>query len=460
MSFDITLRYLLELSLFVPAMMFAVAPVTEYLRLKSGLVIIPSAIVMALMIFAGAYFGVYHKIRVRIIAVPIAAIVFAVYMSIVDAEVGKKLFCFSNALMLCAMCPMYTILTNAPRELLNFSGVFTYSSGLISLAVSAILGAIFYRTLTVKIPILLKEDSIRDVWRYMFLVPLGMSALIYWMIPISPVVVMTGRVRPINLLFITIIGGGILFLYHLFWWTTSRLTENAKLQQENGLLNMEHKRYSELRKYMEETRALRHDFRQHVFVMSELSESERIAELKEYISQLSEKAGNGYKSYCANGAVDAVASHYDSLANSEGAKISWRLELPHVLPMNEPEYCAMLGNLVENALNAVKALPSEERNVNVISTMLSEVMLGLSVDNRYSGTISIGKNGLPNSQRSGHGIGLISVSNTVKHYNGSMDIKAEGNIFSVNIILYCDLEYHSGKTPDGINTLTGGTIQS
>ncbi|MBQ2617498.1 MAG: sensor histidine kinase [Synergistaceae bacterium] len=441
MSLDITLRYLLEISLFVPAMIFAVIPVTEYLRVKPAFALIPSALVMAVMIFAGAYFGVYNKIRVRIIAVPIAIIVFAIYMIIIDTEAGKKLFCFSNALMLCAMCPMYTILINAPRELLNFSGVFTYSSGFISLAVSAILGVIFCRTLTVKIPILLKEDSIRDVWRYMFLVPLGMSALIYWMIPLSPVVVMTGRVRPINMLFITIIGGGILFLYHLFWWTTSRLTENAKLQQENGLLNMEHKRYSELRKYMDETRALRHDFRQHIFVMSELSDNERITELKAYISQLAEKASRkSPSSFCANMAVDAVASHYDRLAETEGAKISWSLEIPHTLPMNEPEYCAILGNLIENALNAVKPLPPEERRVKVISSMLSDAMLGLSVDNNYSGSISFGKNGLPVSNQRGHGTGLLSVMNTVNHYGGTMDIRTEGNIFSVNIIMYCYMQ--------------------
>ena len=65
-------------------------------------------------------------------------------------------------------------------------------------------------------------------------------------------------------------------------------------------------------------------------------------------------------------------------------------------------------------------------------------MLGLSVDNRYSGTISFGRNGLPSSHIKGHGTGLVSVMNTVKHYNGSMSINTEGDIFSVNIILYCN----------------------
>ena len=202
---------------------------------------------------------------------------------------------------------------------------------------------------------------------------------------------------------------------------------------------MESKRYTELRTYMDETRALRHDFRQHIFVMSGLSRTGKTAELEAYISQLAEKAGRGYRSFCANIAVDAIASHYDSMAGTIGAEISWRLELPPVFPekgVKESEYCAMMGNLVENALKAVASLPQEKRKVTVISSMLSEAMLGLSVSNEYSGSIAFGKNGLPVSSLEGHGTGLISVMNTVNHYGGSMSISTDNNIFSADIILY------------------------
>ena len=40
----------------------------------------------------------------------------------------------------------------------------------------------------------------------------------------------------------------------------------------------------------------------------------------------------------------------------------------------------MLGNLMENALHAVCALPIDAREVTVISSMISGAMLGLSVD--------------------------------------------------------------------------------
>ena len=94
-----------------------------------------------------------------------------------------------------------------------------------------------------------------------------------------------------------------------------------------------------------------------------------------------------------------------------------------------------VGNLLENALNASKKLPPEKRRVNVMSSMLSDVMLGISIDNTYDGAITW-KDGLPVSSVKGHGTGLISVRNTVNHYSGHMDINAEGGIFSADVILY------------------------
>ena len=89
-------------------------------------------------------------------------------------------------------------------------------------------------------------------------------------------------------------------------------------------------------------------------------------------------------------------------------------------------------------MRAVKNLPKERRKITVISSLLSETIIGLSVDNPYSGKIIFRKNGLPQSQREGHGIGLMSVMNTVKRYEGSMNIKTEKNIFSVDIVLHCN----------------------
>ena len=98
----------------------------------------------------------------------------------------------------------------------------------------------------------------------------------------------------------------------------------------------------------------------------------------------------------------------------------------------------MFGNLIENALTAVKSLPPESRKINVIASMLSQYMTGISIDNPFEGNITFGQNGLPVSPKPAHGIGLVSVKNTVERYNGSMNIKTEEHVFSVDIILYSE----------------------
>ena len=352
---------------------------------------------------------------------------------------SRKIFCLLNAGMLCELCSMYTRFITAPYE--STGHTFTDTTAIPALAflgMSAVVGVVFFRTLTVKLPVLMNEERIAGVWRYMFLFPLVMSIVIHWMTPISPRVVMTGRVRPIALALVTFVMASAFMFYHIFWWTTARLTESARLQQENTFLQMEAKRYNEMKSYVNYARELRHNFRQHILVITSLAYSGQLPELREYLSQFADMNTKNYKLFCANHAVDAVASHYDRVAGTQDTAITWRLELPAELAVREADYCAIFGNLIENALTTVKTLPPESRKINVISSMLSQYMTGISIDNPFTGKITFGKNGLPISPKAGHGIGLASVMNTVRRYNGNMNITTTDNIFSVDIILYSE----------------------
>ena len=70
-----------------------------------------------------------------------------------------------------------------------------------------------------------------------------------------------------------------------------------------------------------------------------------------------------------------------------------------------------------------------------MSRLISEQMLGLSMENPYAGRVRFGRDGLPRSSQPEHGIGLSSVAATVHKYNGTLDITTENGIFSVNILL-------------------------
>jgi sensor histidine kinase regulating citrate/malate metabolism len=67
-------------------------------------------------------------------------------------------------------------------------------------------------------------------------------------------------------------------------------------------------------------------------------------------------------------------------------------------------------------------------------------MLAISVKNPYEGEVKFGRDGLPTTHKSGHGIGLGSVAATVKRYDGSIDIEADNGVFSVSILMYAPAE--------------------
>ena len=431
------LRDFLNLAVIIPAAMFAVLPLLQDFNPKVYAVVLA---VLVLVCLAGAYACEMYSLPLKHVMAVVWAVFFTGYMCFMKENVNKKLFCFFHSAMICGFCSLCAIYMTAHYGLLAIvraaDDFMLIVPSLAYLGMSLPVGLIFWRTLTIKLPLLLNEERIASVWRYMFMFPLVTALFLLWITPISPVVIMTGRVRQVGFALTLLMMAVVLTFAHMLWRITVHLTDSARLQQENTFLQMEAKRYSELKKYMNATRTLRHDFRQHILVIQHLAEAGQLDGLKEYLSDLTEKAVHSYENYCANHAVDAIASHYSRIA--QGTQINWRLELPEVLPLKESDFCAMLGNLVENALNAVKTLPAESRRVNVISSMLSKFMLGLSIDNPFSEKIELGKDGLPLPVKKGHGTGLISVMNTVKRYSGTMNISTEKNVFSVDIILYCN----------------------
>lgn len=427
---EIFIRYCLEISMIIPIVIFAVLPVRENLKNDFSFSFCVVSLIL-LTIFAGAYVAANYNLRVRSVMFPFLILFFVIYIYSVKLTFNRKLFCFFNSAMISALCPMFAIFISAPYELINplweTTRLFSLESGLVCLGISFVLGLMFFRTLTKKLPFLLREESLSSIWNFLCVIPSAMFIFIVWSTPLKPYVVLTGRVKPVGFALMFFITSTAILFYHVFWRITIKLTESSELRSENDLLKIEGKRYDELKTYMEKTKALRHDFRQHIAVMSNLSKAGKFFELENYISQLSDRSSESYGKYCANNAVDAVASYYDSVAKSQETKISWNINLPSKFPMKESDFCAMFGNLVENALNAVKKIPVKDRQIKIMSSMLSHRMLGLSIDNKFESAFNVREN---------RGTGLISVSNTVKRYGGTLNINTENNIFSVDIILY------------------------
>ena len=253
--------------------------------------------------------------------------------------------------------------------------------------------------------------------------------------PKDSAIVLMNRVMIIAVLAVSISLFGIFLLLYEMYRVAKEFTRSSQLARENQLLGMEARRYTELRTYMENTRRLRHDFRQHLHVIAGLTEAGQLEELKSYLHQYESELSEQRSALCANAAVDALAGHYDNEAKQQATPIEWKLELPRQLPLPEADLCTVLGNLLENALHASQRLPPEQRQVRVMARMLSPAMLGIVVENNYDGVLKKQSGILHSTKHEGVGVGLVSIETAVHKYSGSLNIETQNHVFRVNVLL-------------------------
>ena len=436
MDISLFAGYISILLLTVPALAFSLAPLRNFMRFDTRRSAVISAASLVLIIPIMSVIGYYASMSFEWALILALVAAFFVHIYLTSGKLIMRVYCFFNSTMVIGNSMLYGIMLAAPLEKDDSLLTLRPLTCLVCLAVAVCLGVIYYKSLNEYIPYLLNSEALGLDYKLALSISVFITTLFFWVMPKHVGVIMTGRVRITILAFLLLAPGAFTLVYHAMWRVAVNLTENSDLRQSNELMLMEQKRYEELRSYMDETRTLRHDFRQHLLVIDDYAKNGENEKLSEYISQFTNALGEYRSVIAANPALDAVAAHYDSLAQTKGSYIKWLIELPRELPLPEADFITVFGNLVENAIIAVDGLPEDKRVIHVNAKMLSDAMLGLSVKNPYEGEIKLNKNGLPRSGKAGHGIGLSSVQAVVNRYGGELEISTDDNMFTAGVLMF------------------------
>ena len=431
--------YFIFLLILIPTALYALLPLKNALRYPPTKTTIIETIVLSVVTLCFSLIGAAFELPMKWILIVALIPCCGLHLWLAQGTLLKKLFCFFNSTMISGNGIVYGMLLAAPLETDDSFMIMEPLTSLICLGISLLLGAIYFKTLFIKMPYLVSSDSVNLNYRFALFITAGITVIFFWVMPNYVSVVLTGRVRITILAFLILGPLAFLLVYHTMWRVAVNLTENARLRESNELMAIEQKRYEELRAYMDETRSLRHDFRQHLLVIGDYARKGETERLIDYIGQFTESLEGHRSILAANPALDAVASHYDSIAKAQETTLNLKIELPAQLPVKESDFITIFGNLVENAVQAVQELPRNKRHVTIHAKMLSDAMLGLTVSNPYAGTIEFNKDGLPTTQRPEHGVGLPSVKSIVDRHKGTLSIDTENNIFSASVLLYSDI---------------------
>lgn len=104
--------------------------------------------------------------------------------------------------------------------------------------------------------------------------------------------------------------------------------------------------------------------------------------------------------------------------------------------------CTILGNLLENAIEACDRLPNTQKRTISISTHETEHLWFLMIKNRYDGVLLKKQHHFLSRKENGKriGIGIKSVNEIVLRHNGTIDIYTKYN-FS-QLVLHYHLQIH------------------
>lgn len=245
----------------------------------------------------------------------------------------------------------------------------------------------------------------------------------------------------ILLLFSTVITviAQILLLYFICYI----LFQMNKQQQDIMLANnMKHQlqiqeiHYQKLEDSLYAGRRLNHDVHHHFNTIQTLLEEHHPEEALSYLNAIQENTYLPFPDrYCENTFLNATLSYYLTLALEDQIEIHHEICLSEEIPFECADLCILIGNCLENALDAARLVPLDEHPFIHIKGNWVENQYIFSIHNSYINPICKYGSTFLSTKHSGNGIGILNVETIAEKYKGSVSIKTDAHVFKITIIL-------------------------
>lgn len=246
-----------------------------------------------------------------------------------------------------------------------------------------------------------------------------------------------------------VLATGLVLGYDVTMGYRHSLVYSEEQRQMKRQLAMQVEHLRQMNQKIEEGAKLRHDFRHHLRTLMTLAEEGRCGELENYIRGITEiNEGIRLGRITDNIELDALVQYYSGLAQFSGIQLRARLSLPETLNFPIVDLCGLVGNLLENAVEACQRQQSGDKKI-FIAGRLQGGQLEFVVDNSFSGKLKTQNGIYLSSKRNGFGLGISSVLETVRRYNGVINLYADKQGFHAEFSLPTGAEKHDPLQKEG-----------
>lgn len=227
-----------------------------------------------------------------------------------------------------------------------------------------------------------------------------------------------------------------------------KLSNSLKLEREKSIYQLELDLYNEHMKEKEnamiEFRKRKHDLKHQLIFLLELLKDKEYAQLQDYVEELVDlKSLEGFTiADSENSLIDALINYKYETAKRQGIDFQVRLDIPIHFSLANSDLCVILGNALDNAMeaNIGADIPNPFIKLNM---RYDKGNLIIILENSFDGYINKDDKGVILSRKKDkayHGIGLMSIQNTLVKYRGFMNTEISDKIYKLTIVMHSDTE--------------------
>ena len=208
---------------------------------------------------------------------------------------------------------------------------------------------------------------------------------------------------------------------------------SARVALAGNQIAMQTEYYDALSAQINEVRAVRHDVRHFVGALKRLSDEGRYEELGRFLNEYAEKSDSSpLPVFCENVVANSILGYYSLRSKERGIPFRCACQIPKQLSVSDSDLCVVLGNALENAMEACGKLEDPEaRSISAEARAVNGQLL-IKIVNTYGGTLNQ-RDGRYLTTKGGpyHGMGLRNIQKVVDAYGGFVRTEHSETLFTL-----------------------------
>jgi len=245
----------------------------------------------------------------------------------------------------------------------------------------------------------------------------------------------------VMLLFEAFIAFSYYLLFSHFHAIYARMQAEADTESAMRQALLQRKYYEQFELGARRQQEFLHDTRHHLIALAALLSADKAEAAGSYIHRLLDAADRPQaRRFCEHEIANAIIGGYVELAEQNDIGVTTDLDLPTSMGVDDYDLCTVLGNAMENAIEACQRIPygsplRTRRYVDVRSR-LEKGRLVLRVENSCADDLDARDGSFASSKGELGGIGLYSVRSVVERYGGCLSLEPSDGMFRFSAILY------------------------